>query len=628
MDNYIVIDFETRSSVDIKKGATPYVNACEPICLSIKPKQGKVQVFFFEEIKPICIKLLNFSKRNKLVAHNASFDFKVFQKVTNCEDIVLSRFIDTSILSSYCGGPVGLYPASIFWDLDNTKDFGKDLIQTLCIPVSRKTPKTCRGYETKNMKRENGFIVDDKLFKLLGNYCMKDVQTTEELLKKLNFALPEFFKQKVYFNNALNYFRNKRGLSFDIEKVKLLKETFDNLTELYKKFIKKVTKNPDFNIDSPLQIKAFLKKHGFSVDTTQAHDLLEIKTDSKLINTFIKLVLTRPTKVGKKFHTILENEDNGVIKDSIFFHDSVTGRYQSREPLGALNMPRKLESSNVYEDIKNKSFFTKYKFDSYKIIRGQMRSCLIPHKGCEFIGGDFSAIELKLLLAEAGEFSKLEKLQKGFDFYKFMASKVFNKDLKDVTTKERYIAKRATLAFGYGMGLVLLIDTLRKDSIHLESKKALKLKDFYFESFPKVKNFWYKLFQPFTKIKSGEDVQVKVPFSGKTIYFRDVKIDRVGDFKQYSYRTRKGGREGIYHSKVGGIVTQSLAVGVFHEAERRLYDRFKLLVDLPVHDEFVCSVKKGTVSLEEFKDCIETPPKWLPFKKVNSEVWKGDCYKK
>ena len=625
---FVVLDFETRSSSDLTKGVTPYVQNFEPICMAVKFGNSKTDIVFFDNIKPLCKTILNFSKRNYVVAHNVAFDFSVFQKITGCEDKAILRWIDTSTLSNFLGGPSGLYPCGLFWELGIKKSYGIDLIDTLSKPYkdygTKRTPVVCEGVKTEDHVK-NGFVEHEKLFQAMGKYCIQDVEVTYELFKKLYPYYEEFKSQKSHLNFVLNFLRNKRGLHFDMDKVEKYKDIYDALCDKYVKLLRKVTKNDTFKMHSPIQIKKFLKKHGHSIEKTRLNDLEVLKSKEPAVKNFLKLIKTRPTSAGKKFHTISKNNFNGVIFDSLRFYGAITGRYIASGTLQSLNMPRRFGKIG---DLTKEEFLKKHKFDSFKILRGQIRECLIPHEGCEFVGGDFSAIELKLILACCGEKKKLEKIEGGWDAYKFLASKVFKKPMDNVTTNERYIAKRATLAFGYGLGVNTLINTLAGDFIHIDEKEAESLKNIYFSTFTNVYNFWNRIFSPFRSVKQGGTVKVEVPFSKKPLYFWGV--EKSVDKGRYVYRCKSsyGGFKNIYSSMLCGLVVQSLAVGVFHNAERELYKKFKILVDLPVHDEFVCSVKKGAIDLDEFKQCIETPPKWLPFEKLSAEVWKGDYYSK
>ena len=638
LGKFITIDFETRSGFDIKKGATPYAQNCEAICLAVKPLGKPVSIFRFDEIEPIAKKLLVFSKKNYIVAHNSVFDFKVFQKITGCPDKAFSRWFCSQALSLFCGGPDKLWDCCNFWDLKQKKTFGKNLIQVLSIPYSKRTPISCEGVLTKNfVNKESGYVENEHLFKKMEEYCMQDVRTTEALVLRLEKFIPYFYQMGANKNIVLNYLRNKRGLNFNLEKVELLAEAFEQLSEKYSEVSKKITKDSKFNIDSWQQVLAFLKKYGYSPKTTQLKDMFQLKPKEKVVKNIIRMRLTRPSSAGTKYREILKRNSNGILHDTLFFHGAFTGRYTS-VGLTTINMPRSLSyEPEVFKQIKEKTLIKKHKFDTYKILKGSMRQCLIPHKGCEFVGGDFSAIELKLLLACSGDKKSLKRLQKGWDAYVFMASKVFKKEEKDVTKEERYVAKRATLAFGYGLSHHALIELLHKDEIVIDEAKALEFKKLYFNTFPLVKEFWYEMYKPFRHNK--KNIEIVVPFSGKKLMFWDVRREHktvkydngLARVLEISTRGVRGGRTTIYPSRLCGLIIQSLAVSLFQNVEVEIYKKLKLLVDLPVHDEFVCSAKKGRVSLNEFKECIETPPKWLPrdlFKKIDSEVWKGDFYKK
>ena len=530
VDNYIVIDFETRSSFPLKKGATPYVALCEPMCMAVKPKDKRATVVYFQDIKPLAEKILTFSKKNYVVAHNASFDFKVFQKVTGCPDSAIENWIDTQTLSLFSGGSDSLEKCGKFWGLENSKINDGGLLDVLATPKHKRTPKLCHGLEIKNLKVVNGFIEDEYLFHKLGEYCKGDTLATDELFLRLLPNYSEFVKKDIDKNFILNYLRNKKGIHFDLKKVEILKNTYEELWDKYQQIGRIITKNwvspkgKTFNINSHKHFTQYLSEKGYHIKTTQEKDLFQIKPKEEDIKDLIKLRISRPNVMGRRYETILNHNIDGVIYDSIFFYDAITGRYISRGTVQALNFPRSLKiDKDVFKLIKEKKFFKTYTFDSYKHVIGLMRSCIIPHKGCEFLGGDFSAIELKLLLAAVGEYQKLKKVQAGWDVYKYFASKVFKKPENKITVEERYIAKRATLSFGYGTGVEKLIETLLEDKIVLSVKDAQDLKNAYFKTFPKIKLFWKKMFKPFLKARRIPHVEIEVPFCKKKLHFWNIE---------------------------------------------------------------------------------------------------------
>ena len=643
--NYMVLDFETRSTADINRGITHYLTGCEAICMGVKPFNGKSQVVFFKDIAPLAEKLKVFAQRNFIVCHNAVFDFAVFQKITKCEDSLLLRFIDTACLSSFSGFPtfesgyVSLYQASRFFGV-RQKAYGKHLIDTLSIPYSKKTPALCEGIETKRYVQPNGYVEHPKLYEKMGKYCLDDVESTYDLFGKISKNVDLFHKLGLHRNYYLNFLRNRKGVAFDTHLAGVLKKQLERLGHIYSFYAKMVTGDDEFNVNSSQQVKKFLNKHNVYPKTTQSKDLLRVGSPDPKVKKLIKLRLTRPTGIAKKLDTILSrcNRSN-IVKDSMFFHGAFSGRYTSSGTLNLLNFPRNEgDLEEVYEDIRTDVFFKKNMFNSFKLLKGQMRKCVWAHEECLFYGGDFSAIEFRLLMACSKSVNTLKKINAGWDAYVSMASFIYDKPEKGVTKQERYVAKRAVLAFGYGLGTNALIDMLAQDDIHIGHALALKAYTRYFDMFPRVKMFWEECFRPFKGVKKKELVEVKVPFSGKKLFFHGVQEKEDRNYPNGSvscYRSPMG-LVPIYPSKVCALAVQSLAAGLFHFAERNLYEELGLISDIPIHDEFLCSVKKedikaGKISLNVFKDCISRVPEWLPksgFPEIKTEVWEGKRYLK
>ena len=118
-----------------------------------------------------------------------------------------------------------------------------------------------------------------------------------------------------------------------------------------------------------------------------------------------------------------------------------------------------------------------------------------------------------------GERQTLKKIIQGGDFYVRMAKKVFNKS--EITKEERYIAKRAVLARGYGLGHSTLMSILSQDEIYISPQRARELLRFYDEVLPKVKSFWYEMFKPFKQAVKGKVLdEVKIRDS----FFRQIPL--------------------------------------------------------------------------------------------------------
>jgi len=337
---------------------------------------------------------------------------------------------------------------------------------------------------------------------------------------------------------------------------------------------------------------------------------------------FILLYLKSPKNLSGKIKKLILKNHKGRSKDNFLtFGSNFTGRFTSFG-INFLNLPRSpidlTEFNKRKKLIKNpSSFFKEYKEDSYSKMKEMTRPLLMAKKNHLFYGGDFSQIEFRLLMLLCDETKTLAKIFKGFDPYVHLAKKIYKKE--EISKDERYISKRATLAFGYGMGVDKLSSILEGEGFKSDIKDLENLKDAYHREFTKVKKFWRKL-------EHFKNSKIIIPYSGRVIEFTEVKKDRLGTFIKNSR-----GFENVWGGHLTGIVTQGLARDVFCYKIRELFKKLKMQVLLPYHDEVLCEVDPKKIKFSDFLKTIQKTPSFLPknhFPKLEGDFWKSKRYVK
>ena len=634
--NFVVLDFETRSLVDLTvMGAYKYCKhpKTEPIILTYSVNGRDVKYAVKKNIKKTCLMLYEkyFSKGYTFVAHNVYFDYFLFTSITKKYP---KKLVCTALLSCVAGGPKSLNDSAIFFKSPVKKDVqGKALISVLSIPAKKVKRSHLFGVK---LDRSGLYVENKKLFKLFLEYAVRDTEACLYLYEKLNKFQKHIEEHKIDKNYKINAIRSKRGLLFDID---LVKKSIHVLAKFKKRLDKKVvelTKNENFNLNSSKQVLEFLNSFELAeFENTQTaylkrfYDLYKkrLKKEFKPLLDFIKLKLDYPKSTTAKFNAIVEKTYKGLSYDNFTSFDTITGRFKG-VGINILNFKRSVGEEKVKENIKNLKkgvFLKKEKGEACRQLEGSIRAFIKARPNKVFLGGDFSQIELRLLLLASGHRSEVEKLYKGFDYYVEYGKKAFKK--KEITDAERYIAKRAVLSLGYGMGHKALKGTFLNEGIDISTEFSEELVKTYRSLFYKVREYQYNLLSLFPNIV--------VPFTNRKLFYGYPEYKKVWNkFKEsyemtWTYKANTGAEIAITPGMLAGHAIQSLARDVFCYKERELYKKGYNLV-IPFHDEFVAE-EDVNFSLKTWeKDFKSSPPflKKLGFEYLDCSVWKGLRYYK
>lgn len=115
-----------------------------------------------------------------------------------------------------------------------------------------------------------------------------------------------------------------------------------------------------------------------------------------------------------------------------------------------------------------------------------VKACLVPrHKDGFFLHADFSQNEYRVFAALAKEGAIMQAFREGKDIHRFIASKVFNKPEKEISSAERNVAKRLSFGLLYGKSIVAIAEEYFRGDV----KYAQSLFDMFFSMFPAIKTY-------------------------------------------------------------------------------------------------------------------------------------------
>ncbi len=500
----LVLDFETRSRVDLKTAGT-YNYIADPstqiICLCATDMLSGQKwewypngvydtgVYDTEIDADLYDALLN---ADKVAAHYAEFDMGIYEYIA-VEDhgfpaIPHDRWYCTAAQCRVNNIPAGLAEAA--WSLRLTTrkhPMGADLIKKLSIP-----------------QKDGTFNYDPKLIKDMGIYCAQDVATTVAVVKATRpMTTTEY--QDWYANTLIN----ERGVKVDTGLATLAlqyasaeqDEIAVEFKEITKGVVERHTQNqrikkwivgqvPDKHplIDLMTVYKKGVKK--LSLDKAIRGQILGKYADNDLdvpaaVIYAIELLDDGNKSSVAKFKRMLERadpEDSRVRGAFVFAGASQTLRYASRG-LQLHNMRRECWTAEETENLKLRMARSRPclipdapDMSVMEILAKSLRPAIIPAVGKKFVVGDWSAIEAMVLPwlsdSDGGE-DKLDRFRRGEDTY---VATAIDMGLGD-EDNSRQIGKVCELALGFSGGVGAFQSMARNFGLRVSDPQAQILVD-------------------------------------------------------------------------------------------------------------------------------------------------------
>lgn len=318
----------------------------------------------------------------------------------------------------------------------------------------------------------------------------------------------------------------------------------------------------EFNISSPNQLGVILfeklnipypkksKNSNYSTDK-------EVLDKIRLFNPIVSLVeeyrmlskLNSNYVVGLKEQIMSDNKVHTIYNQCL----TRTGRLSSKDP-NLQNIPNHDEYGRL------------------------IRKCFVSQEGYTFLSSDYSQIELRLF----AELSNVESLKEAFinseDIHSFTASKIFNKDIKDVTKEERSRAKAVNFGIIYGISSFGLANDL---GINVNDAKDFI--DRYMEKFDGIKAYMKK---------EVDDAKEKGYVT--TIMNRKRYIDEI---KASNYMIRMQGERMALNTPIQGSGSDILKKAMIDIDSEFKEKNIKSKMLLQIHDELIFEVKEEEIEI-------------------------------
>lgn len=346
------------------------------------------------------------------------------------------------------------------------------------------------------------------------------------------------------------------GITIDKKTLEELRtELEENLKTTEKKIF--VLAGKEFNIASPKQVGEFLESAGIlskikKTKTGQIRtdkDTLEALADSNQIVKNILLYREQAKILSGFVEPIITMSRNNIVHTTFLQNATGTGRLSSEKP-NLQNIPQESEWSK------------------------KIRDGFVPRKEFLFVSFDYSQLELRLLANESRDKTLIKAFNESQDIHAITASKIFHKDVKDISKQERRIGK--TLNFGviYGMGPRAFAKTSG-----VSYEEANHFMDEYFALFPGV-DVW----RGQTKQYAKDHGYVK-NIHGRRRWFA---LDRFGEFERAIVN--------MPLQSLGADIMKSSIISVFDFIEKNNYHESVVPI-LTIHDELLIEIRHDMIDI-------------------------------
>ncbi len=411
----------------------------------------------------------------------------------------------------------------------------------------------------------------------LGNYAAADADATWKLYKlfapKLNsyddgadWNLKRLFYEvempivKVLFN------MEREGIRLDVNYLENFKKTLTDAIEKLRVAIYDSVGH-EFNIDSPKQVGEVLfseiglpggkktKNGGYSTNERILRDLKEAHPVVAMILDFRELAKLNSTYTDALIKEV--NSKTGRVHTSYSQAVAATGRLSSNNP-NLQNIP---VASEIGQEI---------------------RKAFVADEGSLFLALDYSQQELRILAHISGDEALKKAYTEGIDVHALTASKIFEKDIKDVTKEERGAGKTINFSVVYGISAFGLSDRLK-----IERGMAQEFINTYFETYTGVKAYFDSLVQ--NAAKAG---YVETMFGRRR---------ETSGLNSPNFQIRSATQREVINFPIQGTAADQIKRAMI-DIDKVVAGTPELKMLLQVHDELVFEVKTDKSPDELLKD--------------------------
>jgi DNA polymerase len=528
---HLHIDFETRSTVDIKRTGA-YVYAEDPTtdlwCACYAFDDGPIETW--RPGQPCPDDIFDHVLAGGVVyAHNAAFERVIWKHILapryGWPEPLTRQWRCTMTMAYAMALPGALEDAAPAAGIEHRKDAaGHRLMLQMSRPRKIKDQnylaEAVRGYflrfgrngplqdansvAKREWCRRNAESVlvwwDDptKVERLIA-YCRQDVEVERQLAKRLR-PLKESELALWHLDQVVN----DRGVHVDQALCHAAKAVVATTAERLDEEMRRVTDGAVTACSNVGQLIGFVR--GFGVDTESiAKDVIE-ELLAKDLPAPVRRALELRREAAKasvaKIDALLKGTSpDGRARGLLQFHAASTGRWAGRrfQPQN-IKRPSVEDVTDIIDTVlTGDADLVEALFDEpLTAVADCLRGMVAAPAGKKIVAADYAAIEGRVLAWLAGEQWKLDAYRafdrgEGPDLYKVAYARSFSLDPKDVTKPQRQVGKVMELALGYQGGVGAFQTMAVNYGVKLPDAEVERIRDGWRASNPAIKQFWWGL---------------------------------------------------------------------------------------------------------------------------------------
>lgn len=662
MIQHLNIDIETYSSIDIKKsGLYKYVQSpdFDVLLFAYSVNGGGVEIVDLAsgEKIPLAIRQMLLDSRVLKHAYNAAFEWYCLAKYLSIDPIPwISQWRCTMMHGLYCGYTAGLDATGEALGLPQDKrklSTGKALIRTFSIPQK---PTKSNSDRTRTLPHH-----EPQKWKLFKEYCIQDVVTEMEILRRLSaFPVPDFVQKEWELDLRINAF----GVRVDMNLVDGALNIAESVRASLLQDARRIT-----GLDNPNavgQLKNWVETHtGSALESLDKEAVKDMLRESDIPIEVCRMLKIRQ-ELGKSSVSKYDAMVNAVCEDGRargllqFYGANRTGRWAGRL-VQVQNLPR-----NYIDDLdfarqlvkKQDAETLEFAFGSAQDTLSQLiRTAFIPTEGHKFVVADFSAIEARVIAWLAKEHWRQDVFRTHGKIYEASASAMFGVPMEKIKKGNpeyalRQKGKIAELALGYGgsSGALIAMGAIK---MGLSEEELPDIVQRWRKANPNITRLWYRfddaakqaihtgipigvngcIFRREADLETGQDfLTVQLP-SGRKLFYAHPWMgqNRFGnDSIHYSgigQQTNKWTDLETYGGKLTENIVQAIARDCLAVTLQRLENAGYQTV-MHIHDEAVMDVPVERADLEAACEIMRQPISWADGLILDAAGFVGDYYKK